>query len=347
MRIAVDAMGGDHAPGEVVSGAVAAAREFGIEVILAGQEERVAAELRRHSTRGLRLDVLPAAEVIGFDEAPVAALRQKRDSSLVKALTAVRRGDAAAAVSAGSTGALLAGGLLIVGRIRGIDRPALATPLPMRPGVGLLLDVGANADCTPHNLLQFARMGAIYAEKVLGVPDPPVGLLSIGTEEAKGNALTKAAFPLLATSGLTFVGNVEAREVLDGRARVIVTDGFSGNVLLKTAEGVGQRVFDLLREQVAGSLRYRLAALLLRPALRAVAARMDYSEAGGAPLLGVDGTLIKCHGSSRARAIFNGIRVARDFARRGGVEAIAAALAEDPAPAAARQEVSLDADSPR
>lgn len=350
MKIAIDAMGGDHAPGEVVAGAVAAARAFQVEMLLAGPEDRLRAELARHDAGALPLQILPASEQIGFDEPPVAAIRKKTDSSLVRALRAVRDGEAAAAVSAGSTGALLAGGLLVVGRVRGVDRPALATPLPMRTGVGLLLDVGANADCTAQNLLQFARMGAIYAERVLGLPDPTVGLLSVGTEEAKGSALTRAALPLLQGAGLNFVGNVEAREVFDGRARVVVTDGFSGNVLLKTAEGAALRIFELLREQARGSIRYKAAGLLLRPALRAVAASLDYSEHGGAPFLGVRGALIKCHGSSKARAIYNGIRVAREFVRGGGIEAISAAIPADAAEPAQpggiqeQQEVVIDAD---
>ncbi len=322
MRIVIDAMGGDHAPGEIVAGAVQASREHGVEVIFAGPEDRVRAELNRHDVKGLRLDILPAPETIGFDEPPVQAVRKKKESSLVRGIQATREGLADAFVSAGSTGAIMAGGLLLVGRIKGIDRPALSAVLPTRTRFVLLLDVGANADCSPQNLLQFAHMGAIYAERVLKVADPKVGLLNIGVEEQKGNELTRAALTLLRESKLRFVGNVEARDVPEGVVDVVVADGFSGNILLKSAEGIAKIMVDLLKAELARTPLRRLAALVLRPGLRAMAVRMDYSEYGGATLLGVDAPLFKCHGSSRSRAIMNGVRVAAEFVEQNCLQQI-------------------------
>lgn len=317
MRIALDVMGGDHTPREIIAGAVQAAREYGIEVILVGPEPIIRAELANQQVKGLSLHLLDADEIISFDEQPVQAIKKKKNSSLVKGLMAVREKRADAFVSAGSTGALMAGGLLLLGRLKGIERPALATPLPTRSGMTLLLDVGATTDCTPENLVQFAFMGSTYSEIVLKVKTPRVGLLNIGTEEVKGNQLTKATYPLLQRSGLNFIGNAEARDAFEGRADVIVCDGFSGNVLLKSAEGVGLTIIDFLKVEMTRGLLTKAAALILKPGLKRVLKRMDYSEYGGAPFLGVNGTLIKCHGSSRALAIKNGIRVAAEFVAQG------------------------------
>ena len=322
MRIAVDAMGGDHAPDEVVKGAVAAAREFGLEIALVGRPDAVEAGLRGAGGAGLAVDIVPASEVIGFDEAPVQAVRQKKDASLVVALRLLKEGKAGAVVSAGHTGALMAGGLFSVGRIQGVDRPALSTVVPTRHGFAFLLDVGANADSSPENLLQFGQMGSIYAERVLGVNRPRVGLLSIGTEEEKGSKLTKAAYALLKDSGVNFTGNVEARDILEGAADVVVADGFSGNVALKATEGAVSVLMGLIKEALTSSLTSKLGALLVKPALKGVAGRLDYAEYGGAPLLGLDGAIIKCHGSSRARAIRSGIRVARDYVQNGCIDVI-------------------------
>ncbi len=329
MKIALDVMGGDHAPGEIVAGAVQAAREYGIEVILSGPERAIRDELaRHHDVKGLALHLLDADEIIGFDEQPVQAIKKKKNSSLVKGLLAVREKQADALVSAGSTGALLAGGLLVLGRQKGIERPALATLLPTRNGMTLILDVGATTDCTPENLVQFAFMGSLYSEIVLKVKNPRVGLLNIGIEEVKGNHLTKATYPLLQESGLNFIGNSEARDAFQGRADVIICDGFCGNVLLKSAEGVGLTILDLLKAELTRSPLTKAAALILKPGLKQILKRMDYSEYGGAPFLGVEGALIKCHGSSRALAIKNGIRVAAEFVVQGCLSRITEKLAK-------------------
>lgn len=320
VRIALDAMGGDHAPHEIVAGAAEAARKLGAAITLFGPEAMLRQELGSQGIPAELLAVANAPDVIAFDEAPVQAVRQKRDSSLVRAIVAVKEGQADAVVSAGSTGALLAGGLLLLGRMKGIARPALATPMPTPDGVCLVLDVGANTDNSAENLLQFAQMGAVYAEAVFKVKSPRIALLNNGTEEAKGSVLTKAAHQLLVASGLNYAGYVEARDVLSGGADVIVTDGFSGNVLLKSVEGTAQMLMQLLRQELTASPLRKAAAALLRPGLRRVAKQLDYSEYGGAPFLGVQGAVIKCHGSSRARAIFSGIRVACEFVEGRGLE---------------------------
>lgn len=319
VRIALDAMGGDHAPHEVVAGAVEAARSLDTAISLFGPAERLQAELQRLGAAKL-VHVIDAPDVIAFDEAPVQAVRQKRDSSLVRALTAVKDGQADAVVSAGSTGALLAGGLLLLGRLKGIARPALATPMPTPNGVCLVLDVGANTENSADNLLQFAQMGSVYAEAVFKVASPRVALLNNGTEDAKGSTLTKAAHQLLLAADLNYTGFVEARDVLTGAADVIVTDGFTGNVLLKSVEGTAQTVMQLLRQELTATPVRKAAAALLRPGLRSLARQLDYSEYGGAPFLGVQGAVIKCHGSSRANAIFNGIRVACEFVHGRGLD---------------------------
>jgi len=321
-------MGGDHAPGEVVKGAVAAAREFGLEIALVGRPDAVEEGLRGVGRSGLAVEIVPASEVIGFDEAPVQAVRQRKDSSLVVALRLLKEGKADAVVSAGHTGALMAGGLFSVGRIKGIDRPALSIVVPTRHGFACLLDVGANADSSPENLLQFGQMGSIYTERVLGVNRPRVGLLSIGTEEEKGSKLTKAAYALLKGCGVNFIGNMEARDILEGAADVVVADGFSGNVALKATEGAVSVLMGFIKEALTSSLTTKLGALLVKPALKRVAGRLDYAEYGGSPLLGLDGAIIKCHGSSRARAIRSGIKVARDYVQNGCIDVIRSQVAE-------------------
>lgn len=309
----MDAMGGDRAPGEVVRGAVWAAEELGIEPVLVGQKERIEEVLGTLGRRP-RLEIMDAREVIGMDEAAMA-IRRKRDSSMVRSLQLLRDGYGAAAVSAGSTGGLVAGGLLIVGRIRGIRRPVLASVLPSLKGSSLLLDMGAHTEARPEDLLQSAVMGARYAEFALGIRAPRVALVNNGTEADKGSELTKAAHSLLAASSLNFIGNIEGRDIHSGTADVLVTDGFTGNVILKHTEGLASAIFAILREELNQGLGSKLGALLLKPAFRRIKRRMDYAEYGGAPLIGINGALIKCHGSSNALAIMNGIRVARDFAR--------------------------------
>ncbi|MDA8066558.1 MAG: phosphate acyltransferase PlsX [Thermaerobacter sp.] len=307
MKIAVDAMGGDYAPAEVVRGALEGARAWQVDVVLVGNAELV----RREA--GDAAEVVDAPEVIAPEEPPAQAIRRKRRSSLAVGLRLLKEGRVDALVSAGSTGAMLAGGVLMVGGIPGVRRPALGTTLPTAEGWGtFLLDMGANVDVSPQELLQYGIMGSLYVERVLGVAQPRVAILNVGTEPNKGNEMCKAAHVLLASSHLNFVGNLEARDLPYGRADVVVCDGFVGNVVLKLMEGVGQAVFHLMRREIRGP-RAVLGGALLRPELVGLKRRLDYAEYGGAPLLGLARPVIKCHGSSRALAIRNGVRVARDY----------------------------------
>ncbi len=328
MLIALDAMGGDHAPTETVKGALLAVREADIEVALVGQPDIVQAELARlaHGNPPPSVQVVPASEVVGMDEAPAQAVRQKRHSSINEALRLVKAGKASAVVSAGNTGAVVASALLLLGRLRGIERPALSAYFPSGKYGVLALDVGANADCKPSYLVQFARMGSIYMEHVYGVERPRVALLSIGEEEGKGNALTREVYDRLRRSPLNFVGNVEGKEIMTGAVEVVVSDGFTGNVAVKITEGMAEFMFRELRQAVRGRLRYRLGALLMMDALRGMRRRLDYAEYGGVPLLGVNGVVIICHGRSHAQAIKNAIRTAKEAATSGMLEAMQADL---------------------
>lgn len=314
MRIVVDAMGGDNAPEQIVLGALAAAREYpDVDIVLTGRSEAIA-PLLQGAPGSERITVVHANEVIETAESPVSALRRKKDSSLVVALDMVKRGEAAAVVTAGSTGAFMAGGLLLIGRMPGIDRPALASVVPTLKRGTLLLDMGANVDCKPENLVQFAVMGSCYSEAILGVARPRVALLSVGVEESKGSEPVKAAHQLLkAAPGINFVGNIEARDIPSGDVDVVVCDGFAGNVILKLTEGLSSAIFQMIRTELTRSLPRKLAAAVLRPAFGSIKKRMDYAEYGGVPLIGIKGAAIKCHGSSDARAIKNGIRVARQY----------------------------------
>ncbi|HWP34081.1 MAG TPA: phosphate acyltransferase PlsX [Thermodesulfobacteriota bacterium] len=326
--VAVDAMGGDQAPRVVVEGALLAAREFGQPVILVGDRSAVEAELRRLGPpAGLPVELRHASEVIGMDESPAAILRRKKDSSLRVCLELVRSGTAVAAVSAGNSGAFMALGSLVLGRLAGVDRAAIATVLPTRAGRAVLIDAGANVDCKPHHLVQFAIMGEIYARRVLGIATPRVGLLTNGTEEGKGNDVTREAYALLKTATFRFLGNIEGRDVYNGNADVIVCDGFVGNVALKVSEGLAEAVREMVREEIARRWLARIGYLLIRPAFRAFERRVDYAEVGGAPLLGLAGVAIVGHGGSNARAIKNAIRVAATFAATGVNRAIEQDLA--------------------
>ena len=329
MRVALDAMGGDHAPREIVAGAADAARELDVEVILAGPADRLKEELRHvpapHRPEALR--IVDAPEVIGMAEAPAMALRRKRRSSIAVALDLVRRGEADAMVSAGNTGAVMAAALLTLRPIEGIDRPAIAAVLPTQRGRAIMLDAGANVDCRPKHLLQFGVMGSVYAARVLGIDSPRVGLLSNGEEDTKGNELVIRAAELLRRSGLRFIGNVEGRGVFAGAADVVVCDGFVGNVVLKFGEGLALGIFSLLREELSRGLLVRLGVALARPRLKALALRLDHTEYGGAPLLGVDGICIVSHGSSKARAVRNAIGLAAESVRARMVDAIRADVA--------------------
>lgn len=307
MKIAIDAMGGDHAPKEIVEGVFQAVEDFkDVEFLLYGDEVKMAPYLKQHE----RVQVIHCSEVIEGTDEPVRAVRRKKDASMVRMAQAVADGEADACVSAGNTGALMAAGLFIVHRIDGIDRPALATTLPTLDGAGFdMLDLGANADAKPENILQYAIMGSIYAKQVRGIEKPTVGLLNIGTEDKKGNDLTKQAFKLLKEQNdINFIGNVEARELLNHAADVVVTDGFTGNMVLKTIEGVAGNIFAMLKEEFLSSTKTKVAAMMLKNNLKNLKTKMDYSEYGGAPLFGLKAPVIKAHGSSKAQAIYSAIR---------------------------------------
>ncbi|HHY04585.1 MAG TPA: phosphate acyltransferase PlsX [Thermoanaerobacterales bacterium] len=312
MKIILDAMGGDNAPREIVMGAIEAINTLDVEILLVGQKEKIMPYL---ASTGRKIDLVDAREVISNEEAPVAAVREKKDSSIVKCLELLKKGEGSAVVSAGNTGALMAGGLFIMGRMKGVDRPAIGTLLPTKKGPVMLLDVGANSDVKPKNLVQFGLMGNIYAKEILKKSNPKVGLLNIGVEEAKGNSLVKSAYATLkGINDINFIGNVEARDFFDGEADVVVCDGFTGNIFIKTVEGLGSFIFDQMKKQIKKKLLYILCARAIAPAVKAAKANIDYSEYGGAMFLGLDGVLIKCHGSSDRKAIANGIKVANNFA---------------------------------
>ena len=328
MLIALDAMGGDYAPTETVKGALLAVRETDVEVALVGLPDVLETELARqgHSGSPTSVRVVPASEVVGMHEPAAQAVRQKRHSSINEALRLVKEGEASAVVSAGNTGAVVASALLVLGRLGGIKRPALGAYFPTgRYGV-LALDVGANADCKPSYLVQFAYMGSTYMECVYGVKRPRVGLLSIGEEEGKGNALTREVYDRLQHSPLNFVGNVEGKDIMNGEVEVVISDGFTGNVAVKMGEAMAEFMFRELKEAVGERLRYRLGALLIMDALREMRRRLDYAEYGGVPLLGVNGVVIICHGRSHAQAIKNAIRTAKEASTSGMLEAMRAEL---------------------
>lgn len=324
MKIVVDAMGGDRAPSVVVDGAVQAARDLGLEIILVGQRGAVQAELDKHDTTGLALTLHHASQVIEMHEHPAVAVRAKKDSSMIVGMELVKRREANAFFTAGNSGGALAAALFRLGRIRGIKRPALSTVFPSQTPQGycFLLDIGANADCKPEYLIQFGIMGSIYAERVLGVPNPRVAIVSNGEEEGKGNQLVQDTVPLFKDSALNFVGNAEGKDITWGLADVVVTDGFTGNVIIKLAQGVSKFLMDTIKTEVTGSNVSKVGALLAKPAFDAVRRRLDYREYGGAPLLGIDGVVIVGHGRSDALAIRNGIRVAAQTVENSVIEAI-------------------------
>jgi len=311
MRVAVDAMGGDQGAVVVVPGAVAGARQAGVGLDLVGPEADLRRVLAGVNTSGVDVAVLDAPDTIAMDEHPAQAVRRKPRSSIVVALEAVRDGRAGGMLSAGNSGAVMAAALLVLGRVPGVDRPAIAGLLPSERGRVLLLDLGAVTDPRPQHLVQFAQMGSLYAEHALGLPRPRVGLLSNGEEASKGNQLVREVFPLLETApGIEFRGNVEGKDVTKGVVDVVVTDGFTGNIALKVAEGVAALVGEALRQEVTATLPRKLAALVLRPAFRALRVKLDYAETGGAPLLGVNGMVVIAHGRSSERAIANAVGVA-------------------------------------
>jgi glycerol-3-phosphate acyltransferase PlsX len=315
MRIGIDAMGGDNAPHAVIEGVALYLKENrDDEIVIFGDKNIIEEECVQKVQPLDKLEIIDCKEKIEFEDEPVKAIRQKKDSSIVVGLQYLKEGKINAFVSAGSTGALLAGGLLIVGRIKGIDRPALTTRLPYKDGQYLLIDVGSNTDCRPINILQFAQMATVYVSKVLGKKNPTVGLLNIGTEENKGNDLSKQSYELLKSAkNINFVGNVEARSLPFLPPDIVVCDGFVGNIVLKLTEGMGLLFFDILKDIAKSSFRAQIGGLLLKPYLKRLKGKYDYKEVGGAPLLGIDGIIVKCHGSSDGQAIFSGIHQAKAF----------------------------------
>ncbi len=309
IRVAVDAMGGDNAPAEIVKGAVAAVQESKkIKVFLLGREDAVKAELAKYTVSSEQIEVINTTEVIETAEPPVAAIRSKKDSSIVRGMKLVKEGDCDAFVSAGSTGAVLVGGQVLVGRLKGVERPPLAPVIPTANGVALLIDCGANVDARASHLVQFAKIGSVYMEYVLGVKKPRVGIVNIGAEEEKGNALVKETFPLLKEcDDINFIGSVEARDIPTGAADVVVCEAFVGNVILKMYEGVGDTLIKEVKKGMMSTLRSKIGALLVKPALKQTLKAFDLEQYGGAPLLGLNGLVVKTHGSSKAVEIKNSI----------------------------------------
>lgn len=307
MKIIIDAMGGDNGPIEVIKGTIDAVNEYGVNVILVGKEEIIKDELKKYDYPEDKVEILGANDIITNDDDPAIAIRRKKDSSMVVGCKALSDGIGDGFVSAGSTGALLASGIFIVKRIEGIDRAALSVLYPTTKGFSLLLDAGANVDCKPEYLYQFAIMGSAYMEKVMGIESPTIGLVNIGAEKGKGNTLSKETYEIIESSQLNFKGNVEARELPNGAVDVIVCDGFVGNVVLKLTEGMALSIFSILKEEFMKNFKSKLGAILLKPGLKNIKGRMDYREYGGAPLLGIRKPIVKAHGSSDAFAIKNAI----------------------------------------
>ncbi len=315
LKIAIDVMGGDSAPASEVAGAVAAARQWGCEAILVGDTEKIQKELAKHQTQGLSIEIQHASEVVGMQDSASDAVRKKKDSSVRVAFDLVKQGKAAGAVSTGNSGATMAAGMAVLRRVKGIDRPAIGTLVPTLTGQTMVLDMGANVECKPINLLQFAVMGSIYIEQVLGKSHPRVGLLSNGEEEKKGNDLTREAHQLLKETDLNYVGYVEGGDVYNGSVDVVVCDGFVGNVLLKVSEGLAVAIGTMLKREIESRFWARLGYLLSRSAFDAFKKKINPAEYGGAPLLGIAGTGVICHGSSDPVAISIAIRQATEFAK--------------------------------
>ena len=314
MKIAIDAMGGDYAPEAVIIGSIQARDEYNLGIILSGKEIEIKRILEKNTSNFNNIELINAEDIISNDDKPVLAIRRKKDSSMVKALYAVKEGKADAIVSAGSTGALLSGGTLLVGRIKGIERPAIGSLIPcIAGGFCLLIDSGANVDSKPEFLYDFAIMGDIYLKRVMNISSPRIALANIGTESSKGNKLTVETYELLKNShlDLNFTGNIEARDILKGEADIVVCDGFTGNMILKTMEGTVQELMNGLKAEIMAGMRSKIGGVLIKPALKNFKRKFDYSEHGGAPLLGVKAPVIKAHGSSNAKAIKNAIRQAK------------------------------------
>ncbi len=329
MRVAVDAMGGDNAPAVEVEGAVAAVREFGIPVTLVGDSERLQQELAKHDCKGLDISIKHASEVVGMHESASDAIRKKKDSSVRVSFDLVKEGEADAVVSAGNSGATMAVGMFVLKRIKGIERPGIATIFPTLRGKTLILDVGGNVDCKPVHLVQFAIMGEVYARYVMNIENPKVGLLSNGEEASKGNELTRETNSILKNAPFNYVGYIEGRDIFNGMVEVVVCDGFVGNVVLKLSEGLVEAAVSMLKEEIKQSLLSKIGYLLARRAFKNFKKKVDYSEYGGAPLLGIDGVAMICHGGSSAKAIKNAIHFAHDYALKGVNQRMAEKLEEN------------------
>jgi len=322
IRIAIDAMGGDYAPSEIIKGAVEAVKELPVGILLVGDEKEILKRLSRQKSVE-SISIVHSSEVIRMDESPASAVKQKKDSSVNVAVKLVKSGRADALISAGNTGALMAASLLGLGRIKGIERPAIATIFPTLGKGVLLLDMGANVDCKPSQLRQFAEMGSQYAEHVMHIENPRIGLLNIGEEPSKGNELTVEAYQLLkASKKLNFLGNVESKEIFDGKVDVIVCDGFIGNLLLKFGESIGMTALDLIKKELKKNVITRFGAMLLAPGLISLKKAMEYDEYGAAPLLGINGVCFKAHGRAKSRAIKNAIRVTAEAVKERIVHCI-------------------------
>jgi len=326
ITIAVDGMGSDNSPVSEIEGVVASAKTWNIKIILVGKESVLRPLLNEAGGGSLPVEIRNADEVVAMDEPPTAALRKKKNSSIRIAADLVRNGEAVGLVSAGNTGAVMATSKMVFGMVQGVDRPALATVLPTLSGYSVMLDVGANVACKPQHLVQFAVMGHLFSRKIVGIASPRVGLMSVGEEESKGNDLVKEVHQTLKRVNLNFIGNIEGRDIYNGRADVIVCDGFTGNVALKTSEGLIEAILKLMKEELTKNMQARLGAALSRQAFRRLKKRLDYSEYGGAPLLGLRGASIICHGRSNGNAIKNAIRVAKDFAENQVNDMLAAEL---------------------
>ena len=325
MRIVVDGMGGDNAPAAIVQGCVEAAALIPHQIFIVGEETQIKKELKKYKYNKDQIQVIHASEVITNEDAPVRAVRTKIESSMVKGITMLKEQEADLFISAGNTGAIMAGGLFILGRIQGIDRPAIAATYPLlrsKRGVSLLVDSGANVECKPNNLLEYGAMGSIYMQKVLNVDNPTVGLVNVGSEESKGTTIVKAAYELLSRSNLNFIGNIEARDIPKGVCDVIVCDGFVGNVILKLSEGLAWNILKLLKAKFTSGMVSKMGTLLLSGKFKELKELFDYSEYGGAPILGVKGAMIKMHGSSSANAVKNTILKGVPYAENKVVQVI-------------------------
>lgn len=323
-KIAIDVMGGDYAPDEIIKGCIAASKETSCQLVLVGQEAVIKEKLKSYTYDKAKVEIINANDVITMEDSPVTAIRTKKDSSMVVGLKLLKDKQVDGFVSAGNSGALLAGATLVVGRIKGVERPALAPLIPTKKGYSLLIDCGANMDAKPSYLTQFARMGTVYVEECLGIKQPKVGLINIGVEEEKGNALTKEAFGLLKEDPkVNFIGNIEARDIPEGKADILVCDAFVGNVVLKFMEGFGKWVFSMLKDTFTKGLKNKIAALLLKKSIYEIKGRFDYSDKGGAPLLGVNGLVVKTHGNSKEKEIYSTIMQTEAFIKNDLIQKIA------------------------